>query len=305
MARKKKGRKISGWLILDKPKGLGSTQAVGKVKWLFQAQKAGHAGTLDPLASGMLPIALGEATKTVNYVMDGRKIYEFTVTWGSQTSTDDLEGEVIESSDTRPTKEDIEALLPDYTGEIEQIPPQFSAIKIDGERAYALARDGQTVEIKPRPVDIYRLTLDSMTEDSATFTCECGKGTYVRSLARDMGRDLGCFGHITHLRRVLVGAFEEADMIPLQELIDLEGDFDALDETLMDLSIALDDLPQVHLQKPEANRVRLGNPVLLRGRDAPAASDEAVAFCGGEAIAIGLIERGQFQPKRVFVPDSA
>src|SRR6201991_2421954 len=192
--RKPKGRPISGWLILDKPVDFGSTEAVSKIKWLFKAQKAGHAGTLDPLASGMLPIALGDATKTVPYVMDGRKIYEFTVTWGEERATDDLEGEVTETSDKRPGEEDIRALLPKYTGLISQIPPQFSAIKIAGERAYDLARDGETVDIPSREVEIERLDLVAMAADGRTeFELSCGKGTYVRSLARDLGRDLGCF----------------------------------------------------------------------------------------------------------------
>jgi len=203
--RKRKGRPISGWVILDKPKGMGSTQAVGKIKWLFNADKAGHAGTLDPLASGLLPIALGEATKTVPYVMEGAKIYHFRVNWGQERSTDDLEGEITKTSEKRPTREQIEALLPNYTGFIMQIPPQFSAIKIDGQRAYDLARGGENVEIKPREVEILEFHLKEMTPEGDTvFAIECGKGTYVRSLARDLGRDLGCYGYIADLRRVEV-----------------------------------------------------------------------------------------------------
>ncbi|HEX5932976.1 MAG TPA: tRNA pseudouridine(55) synthase TruB, partial [Pseudorhizobium sp.] len=189
--RKPKGRAVSGWLILDKPVDFGSTEAVSKIKWLFNAQKCGHAGTLDPLASGMLPIALGDATKTVPYVMDGRKVYEFTVTWGEERLTDDLEGAVTRSSDRRPAEEEIRALLPNYTGTINQVPPQFSAIKIAGERAYDLAREGEVVEIPSREVEIHRLTLlGSPDADTAHFEVECGKGTYVRALARDFGRDL-------------------------------------------------------------------------------------------------------------------
>lgn len=217
--RKKKGRPVSGWVILDKPVGMGSTEAVSKVKWLFAADKAGHAGTLDPLASGMLPIALGEATKTVPYVQDGAKVYRFTVTWGEERSTDDLEGPVTKSSDKRPDEADIRAIMPNYTGVIMQTPPQFSAIKIAGERAYDLAREGETVEIPPREVEIGRFDLIERDENSALFEIECGKGTYVRSLARDMGRDLGCYGHISTLRRTEVDPFTVEDFITTDALI--------------------------------------------------------------------------------------
>src|SRR6218665_1082287 len=244
-SRKPKGRPISGWLILDKPVDFGSTEAVSKIKWLFKAQKAGHAGTLDPLASGMLPIALGDATKTVPYVMDGRKIYEFTVAWGEERSTDDLEGQVVKSSDARPTEEAIRALLPRYTGVISQVPPQFSAIKIDGERAYDLARDGETVDIPAREVEVFRLSLLGCTPNLAHFEIECGKGTYVRSLARDFGRELGCFGHIASLRRSFVAPFAEEQMVPLASLVALEKIEDdqarlgALDAFLIDTGEAL------------------------------------------------------------------
>ncbi|AOG09408.1 MAG: tRNA pseudouridine(55) synthase TruB [Alphaproteobacteria bacterium] len=304
--RKPKGRPISGWLILDKPVDFGSTEAVGKIKWLFNAQKAGHAGTLDPLASGMLPIALGDATKTVPYVMDGRKIYEFTVTWGEERSTDDLEGEVTQSSDKRPAKSDIEALLPNYTGTISQIPPQFSAIKIAGERAYDLARDGETVEIPSREVEVHRLTLLNCEGDKAHFEVECGKGTYVRSLARDFGRDLGCYGHISSLRRTFVAPFAEEMMVPLAELVALEAIEDrderlaALDAFLGDTAEALSALPQLRITDDQAHRLRMGNPIILRGRDAPVAEPEAVALAGGKLIAIGEIAGGEFHPRRVF-----
>ncbi|MFN3363185.1 tRNA pseudouridine(55) synthase TruB [Allorhizobium sp. NPDC080224] len=304
--RKPKGRPISGWLILDKPVDFGSTEAVGKIKWLFNAQKAGHAGTLDPLASGMLPIALGDATKTVPYVMDGRKIYEFTVTWGEERSTDDLEGEVTQSSDKRPAKSDIEALLPNYTGTISQIPPQFSAIKIAGERAYDLARDGETVEIPSREVEVHRLTLLNCEGDKAHFEVECGKGTYVRSLARDFGRDLGCYGHISSLRRTFVAPFAEETMVPLAELVALEAIEDrderlaALDTFLGDTAEALSALPQLRITDDQAHRLRMGNPIILRGRDAPVAEPEAVALAGGKLIAIGEIAGGEFHPRRVF-----
>ncbi len=304
--RKPKGRPISGWLILDKPVDFGSTEAVSKIKWLFNAQKAGHAGTLDPLASGMLPIALGDATKTVPYVMDGRKIYEFTVTWGEERSTDDLEGEVTERSDVRPTEESIRALLPAYTGVIQQVPPQFSAIKIAGERAYDLAREGEAVEIPSREVEIFRLTLLKAETDMAHFEVECGKGTYVRSLARDFGRELGCFGHISSLRRSFVAPFAEETMVPLAKLTALEAIEDrderiaALDAFLIDTGEALSNLPQIAITEDQAHRLRMGNPILLRGRNAPVAEPDAVATAGGKLIAIGEIGEGEFRPRRVF-----
>ncbi len=305
--RKPKGRPISGWLILDKPVDFGSTEAVSKIKWLFKAQKCGHAGTLDPLASGMLPIALGDATKTVPYVMDGRKIYEFTVTWGEQRSTDDLEGEVVESSDKRPTEQQILDLLPNYTGVINQIPPQFSAIKIAGERAYDLAREGETVEIPSREVEIFRLTLlECENESTAHFEVECGKGTYVRALARDFGRELGCFGHISGLRRSFVAPFAEETMIPLADLVALEKIEDdeerlaALDALLIDTSEALSSLPHLIVNDDQAHRLKMGNPILVRGRDAPVEESEAYATARGKLIAIGEIGQGEFRPKRVF-----
>ncbi len=316
MARrgKKKGRPISGWLVLDKPVGMGSTEAVSKVKWLFQAEKAGHAGTLDPLASGMLPIALGEATKTVPYVMDGAKVYRFTVAWGEERTTDDLEGPATKSSDKRPTEAEIRALLPKYTGVIEQIPPQFSAVKIDGERAYDLARSGEAVAIPPREVEIGRLDIVAMEGGERTvFEVECGKGTYVRSLARDMGRDLGCYGHIAELRRSEVEPFTPEDLVTIAELEaaaeqgrpatdaeDARRSFDVLDGLVVDTGAALDCLPQVSVSDDAAAKIRLGNPVIIRGRDAPVEADEACATARGKLVAIGAIEAGMFKPKRVF-----
>ena len=304
--RKPKGRPISGWLVLDKPVDFGSTEAVSKIKWLFKAQKAGHAGTLDPLASGMLPIALGDATKTVPYVMDGRKIYEFTVSWGEERATDDLEGEATRTSDNRPDEQSIRDLLPKYTGVIEQIPPQFSAIKIAGERAYDLAREGEIVEIPSREVEIHRLTLLKAETEQAHFEVECGKGTYVRSLARDFGRDLGCYGHISGLRRSYVAPFAEDTMVPLAELVKLESIEDqderlaALDSYLIDTSEALSSLPHLAISEDQARRIRSGNPIILRGRDAPLPAPEAYATMSGDLVAIGAIEEGEFRPKRVF-----
>ena len=333
MARrgKKKGRPISGWLILDKPVGMGSTDAVSKVKWLFQAEKAGHAGTLDPLASGMLPIALGEATKTVPYVQDGAKVYRFIVAWGQERSTDDLEGPVTKESDLRPAETEVKALLPKYTGVIMQTPPQFSAIKIAGERAYDLARDGATVDIPPREIEIGRLDVVEHSVDHTVFEVECGKGTYVRSLARDMGRDMGCFGHISELRRVEVEPFTAEDFVTIAELeaarfgvqeedssdatniadatdiateapdaVEAPIDFGAIDALLVDTSAALDCLPQIAISDDAATKIRLGNPVIIRGRDAPVEAEEACATARGKLVAIGAIEQGMFKPKRVF-----
>ncbi|TAV76127.1 tRNA pseudouridine(55) synthase TruB [Rhizobium leguminosarum] len=305
--RKPKGRPISGWLILDKPVDFGSTEAVSKIKWLYKAEKAGHAGTLDPLASGMLPIALGDATKTVPYVMDGRKIYEFTVSWGEGRATDDLEGEVTESSDKRPSEQQIRDILPGYIGTISQVPPQFSAIKIAGERAYDLAREGETVEIPSREVDIFRLTLLACPDaNRAHFEVECGKGTYVRALARDFGRELGCYGHVSGLRRTFVAPFAEEAMVPLADLVALEAieDMDerlaALDALLINTCEALSSLPHLVINDDQAHRLKMGNPILVRGRDAPVAESEAYATARGKLIAIGEIGQGEFRPKRVF-----
>ncbi|AQT41800.1 tRNA pseudouridine synthase B [Bartonella apihabitans] len=313
--RKKKGRPVSGWVILDKPEGMGSTEAVSKIKWLFQAEKAGHAGTLDPLASGMLPIALGEATKTVPYVVDGTKVYRFTVAWGEEHNTDDMEGVVTKTSTKRPGKDEIISILPHYIGTILQTPPQFSAIKIDGNRAYDLAREGEKIEIPPREVEIDSLELIDMTpEGHAIFEVECGKGTYVRALARDMGRELGCYGYIANLRRIEVSPFVEDDFVSLEDLEDAAPergeadengiypscDFSALDELLIETGAALEFLPQYPLSDEQAYRVRMGNPVLMRGRGAPVDEDEVCATYKGKLLAIGMIEKGQFKPKRVF-----
>ncbi|EJF91263.1 tRNA pseudouridine(55) synthase TruB [Bartonella tamiae] len=313
--RKKKGRPISGWVILDKPKGMGSTEAVSKIKWLFQAEKAGHAGTLDPLASGLLPIALGEATKTVPYVMEGTKTYQFHVAWGEERDTDDLEGVAVKTSTKRPTQDAIKAILNDYIGVIKQIPPQYSAIKIDGNRAYDLAREGEKIEIPARKVEIDRLELMDVTnEGHAVFEVECGKGTYVRALARDMGRQLGCFGHISYLRRIEVAPFTEEDFVTLEILEDKaplkfkpdeaesfqHPDFSLIDALLIDTGAALECLTQYALNDDQAHRVKRGNPIFLRGRDAPIAEDEVCVTQKGRLLAIGLIEKGQFKPKRVF-----
>ena len=296
---------VHGWVVLDKPIGMTSTHAVSVIKRLFAAKRAGHAGTLDPLASGCLPIALGEATKTVPFVMDGRKAYRFTVRWGEERDTDDAEGRVVASSDQRPTREEIEVLLPRFTGEIEQVPPRFSAIKIEGERAYDIARDGEEFELKSRRVVIERLTLVAMPDpDHAEFEAECGKGTYVRSLARDLGRELGCRGHVSALRRTAVGSFGEPDMISLERLESLchraavgEGN---LADALFPVATALDDIPALAVSRGDAARLQRGQAVLMRGRDAPVVRGTVYITASGSLIALADVDRGEIVPKRVF-----
>ncbi|MEW5421653.1 tRNA pseudouridine(55) synthase TruB [Amorphus sp. 3PC139-8] len=297
-------RDITGWLILDKPVGLTSTEALGAVKRLFRPQKAGHAGTLDPLASGLLPIAFGEATKTVPYVVDGRKVYSFVVKWGVETDTDDAEGEIAATSDIRPDEAAIRTILSDFTGEIEQVPPRYSAIKIAGERAYDLARAGEEVELQARTIRVYDLRLvDRPSADEAVFEAECGKGTYVRALARDMGRALGTCGHVSRLRRLAVGPFAEEDMITLDALREIAEEEDGaakLDDCLLPVEEALDDLPLVTVTGSDAGRLRRGQAVILKGRDAPVFAGEAYAMAAGRLVALGEVERGTFNPKRVF-----
>jgi tRNA pseudouridine55 synthase len=306
MGRRDKGRKIDGWLVLDKPVGMTSTDAVARVKRLFDAQKAGHAGTLDPLASGSLPIALGEATKTVSHAMDGRKLYRFTVGWGVETTTDDMEGTAAEISDKRPDAAEIRAVLPEFTGKIMQVPPQFSAIKIAGERAYDLAREGEIVELEAREIAIHRLELlECPDADHAVFLAECGKGAYVRALARDMGRKLGTRGHVTSLRRLAVGPFSEAHMISLEKLEELRHNAGTsaglgAEEALLSVATALDDIPALAMTERDAVRLRRGQAVILRGRDAPVSSGPAYAIFGGLPIALGEVDQGAFNPKRVF-----
>jgi tRNA pseudouridine55 synthase len=298
-------RDIHGWVVLDKPIGMTSTHAVAIVKRLFQAKRAGHAGTLDPLASGGLPIALGEATKTVPFVMDGRKRYRFTVAWGEERDTDDTEGRVVRTSETMPSADAISALLPRFTGVIEQIPPQYSAVKVQGERAYDLARDGENVELKPRCVEIHQLILvEQLDRSHSVFEAECGKGTYVRALARDLGRILGCFGHICALRRTVVGPFGENDMIPLEQLEALcdraasgEG---SLADALLPLETALDDIPALAVTRADAARLHRGQAVLLRGRDAPNCSGTVYVTVAGRLLALAEIGNGELIPKRVF-----
>jgi len=306
MGRRDKGRKIDGWLILDKPVGMTSTEAVARVKRLFNAAKAGHAGTLDPLASGCLPIALGEATKTVANVMDGRKLYRFTIRWGEETATDDAEGTVVNTSEMRPDAAGIRAVLPQFTGRIMQVPPRFSAVKISGERAYDLAREGETVELEPREVAVHSLTLFECPDpDHAVFEAECGKGAYVRALARDMGWRLGTYGHVVALRRLGVGPFGEGHMISLEKLDELRdkagasGGF-AAEGALLSVATALDGIPALAMTERDAARLRRGQAVVLRGRDAPVVSGPAYAIFGGLPVALGEVDKGAFNPKRVF-----
>lgn len=305
MPRRKRGRRVNGWVILDKPLHMTSTQAVAVVKRLFDAQKAGHAGTLDPLASGILPIALGEATKTVPYAVDGRKAYEFTVRWGIETTTDDAEGETAASTDNRPSRACIEACLPDFMGEISQVPPQFSAIKVAGQRAYDLARDGEDVELEARKVVIEDLQIVDMPDgETTTFAAICGKGTYVRALARDLGRQLGCFGHVVALRRTRVGPFAEAQAVTL-EALRAYSDEGTIDSALQPVEAALTELPHIPVSSNDATRLARGQAVIVRGRDAPILSGHGFATHKGRLLALVEMERGEIRPTRVFNLDQA
>lgn len=296
-ASKKRRANVHGWIVLDKPLGMTSTHAVAVVRRLLNAKKAGHAGTLDPLASGLLPLAFGEATKTVPYVVDGEKAYRFTVTFGIETDTDDSEGRIVSQSEARPTEQQILAALPKFTGAITQVPPRYSAIKIDGERAYDLARGGETVELQPRIVEIHTLTLLSFDGQLVVLEAECGKGTYVRAIARDLGRALGCFGYVTALRRTRVGPFTEADAVTLASL---EADVFAPAAALKSIDTGLRELVEVPVGGDAPVRLRRGQSIILRGRDAPAEGEIVYATNAGQVIAIGTVERGELVPNRVF-----
>jgi tRNA pseudouridine55 synthase len=330
MARRKKGRPVSGWVAIDKPEGVTSTAVVAKVRRGLDAQKAGHAGTLDPLASGVLPIALGEATKTVPYLVDAQKIYEFTACWGEARETDDREGAVTERSDHRPSQEAIEAALPAFTGSIEQVPPKFSAIKVQGERAYDLARAGEQVDLAARRVriDSFRL-VDCPDADHARFEVACGKGTYIRALARDLARALGTVGHVALIRRTAVGPFTEERAIPLANWEEL-SDSARTSEYLMPVETALDDIPALAIGGAEAVRLKQGRPVILKpahramlaaqagtqafGDDPgpvavvdgePDVSDdeyEGLVLCShrGQPVALCRFDMHELQPTRVF-----
>lgn len=302
MARRK-GRPVHGWLVFDKPQGVTSTQAVARVRRLFDAEKAGHAGTLDPLATGVLPIALGEATKTVPFAVEGQKEYRFTVRFGAETDTDDADGKVVARSDRRPVRGKIEAVLPDFTGEFEQVPPRYSALRVDGARAYDLARDEEEFELAPRPVSIGRLVLiEHPDRDHCVLETSCGKGTYVRALARDIGRVLGAYGHVETLRRTRVGVFDEARAVPLAKLEALAeaGGHDALLGVLEPVEIPLGDLPALVLSSSDADRLRRGQAVLLRGRDAPIIEGTVYATSRGQLVALGEVDKGELKPRRIF-----
>ena len=299
MSRRKSGDKVDGWVILDKPVGLGSTPAVSRVRRLFGAQKAGHGGTLDPLASGVLPIALGEATKTVPFVMDGRKEYRFTLRFGQARSTEDAEGEVTATSDLRPTDEAIRGALAAFVGEVEQVPPAFSALKIEGKRAYDLARAGEPVALKPRRVLIERLELlGRLDADHADFVVSCGKGTYIRSLGRDLALSLGTVGYLSALRRTAVGPFREEAAISLPKL-EAFGHIPALLGALAPVATALDDIPALALTEAQADRLRQGQPVLLT-RDAPPSGALLRAETGSRLVALVRSDGASLQPVRVF-----
>lgn len=302
--RKRLKREVNGWFILDKPKGMTSTHAVSQIKRIFAAKKAGHAGTLDPLATGILPIALGEATKTVSFVMEGRKLYRFLVRWGIETDTDDAEGQAIASSEIRPGVEAIEAALPAFTGEIMQTPPKFSAIKIAGERAYDLAREGAPVNLEPRAVEIGRLKLIAVPDaDHAEFEAECGKGTYVRAIARDLGRALNTRGHVAALRRAAVGPFTEKDAVSFDDVraatpFEPGGSEPAL--PLLPVETGLAGLPALTVSRNDAARLARGQSVLLRGRDAPFVEGWIAVSSPDCLIALAEIEQGEMRPRRIF-----
>lgn len=299
MARTRKGREISGWLVVDKPAGITSTAVVNKVKWAFDAKKAGHAGTLDPDATGVLAVALGEATKTVPYITDALKAYDFTVRLGQATNTDDAEGEVIAQSDARPADAEIKAALGRFVGEIMQVPPAFSAVKIDGERAYKRARDGETFEISARPLWVEELLMTGRPDvDHVTLEMTCGKGGYVRAIARDLGEALGCHGHVAVLRRVWSGPFTAAQGIDLATLDRLAKSLE-LDGYLLPLEAGLVDLPEVRCTAESAVKLRNGNPglVFATGVDYGA---ECWASLDGKAVAVGRYMGGELHPARVF-----
>ncbi|MFT5798869.1 MAG: tRNA pseudouridine55 synthase [Candidatus Azotimanducaceae bacterium] len=299
MGRARKGRDISGWLVVDKPAGLTSTAVVNKVRWAFGAKKAGHAGTLDPDATGVLAVALGEATKTVPYITDALKAYTFTVRLGQSTNTDDAEGEVIATSDTRPEDDEIKAALGQFIGDIMQVPPKFSAVKIDGQRAYKLARDGEDVELAARPLWVDELVMvDRLDADHVTLEMTCGKGGYVRAIARDLGASLGCHGHVRELRRIWSGPFDVSDGITLARVEELAQQPE-LDTYLRPLEEGLQDLPQVPATPEGAVRMRNGNPGMVLASDVEY-GDECWASLDGKAVAVGRYKAGELHPSRVF-----
>jgi tRNA pseudouridine55 synthase len=300
---KARGLPIHGWLCLDKPEGMTSTEAVNRVRRITQARTVGHGGTLDPLATGVLPIALGEATKTVAYVMEGRKHYRFTVRLGEARTTDDAEGDVVARSELRPETAEIEAALPGFVGRIEQVPPCFAAVKVEGERAYDLARRGVAVALAPCLVEVERFDLVERPDpDRVTFEVLCGRGTYVRALVRDLGEQLGCFGHVVALRRLRVGLFGVADALSLPALEQLVAD-DALPQALLPVGSALGDMPELSLTQPQIDRLRAGQtirvaPGLLVGEPKSDATVRATA--AGRVVALARLHGGELSPVRVF-----
>ena len=307
MARRKKGDAISGWVNLDKPYDFGSTQAVGRVRRIFNAQKAGHAGTLDPLATGILPIALGEATKTVSFLMDADKAYRFTIEWGRTTASFDREGATTATSDVRPTPEQVAAVLPEFIGDILQVPPAFSAVKVDGERAYDLARAGETVELKAREISIYSArVVDAPDADHVEIAVECGKGTYVRAIVRDLAERLGACGHVSALRRTRVGPFDEAKAITL-ELLEELGDKARCLEALLPVETALDDIPELAVTTEDAFKLKQGRPIVLVPRQVEALKARLTpgtrtvsAMADGVMVALCEMRAGKLEPSRVF-----
>ena len=302
MGRKRKGRDISGWLVVDKPAGLTSTAVVNKVRWAFDAKKAGHAGTLDPEATGVLAVALGEATKTVPYITDAMKAYVFTVTLGAATNTDDAEGEVIASSDTRPSDDEIKEALLGFLGEIQQVPPKFSAVKVDGQRAYKLARDGEEVELAARPLWVEELVmLDRPDADHVVLEMTCGKGGYVRSIARDLGEKLGCLGHVQQLRRIWSGPFDAEEGVSLEQ-IDALAKSPELDKFQRPLEEGLADLPELKCTAQGAARLKNGNAGMVIASDVEY-GEEAWASFEGKPVAVGVYKAGELHPSRVFQLD--
>ncbi|MBV9570911.1 MAG: tRNA pseudouridine(55) synthase TruB [Alphaproteobacteria bacterium] len=311
MSRRRKGSAVHGWVIVDKPQGLTSTQVVTAVRRVFDAQKAGHAGTLDPMATGVLAVALGEATKTVPFAMEAEKTYRFTARWGEARDSDDAEGRLTAESGIRPRREQIEALLPRFIGEIAQVPPAYSAIKVHGERAYDLAREGEAVALEPRSVAIHEARVTGTPDaDHTDFEMRCGKGAYVRAWVRDLARALGTVGHVSRLRRTAIGGFSEKDAVPL-ETLQRSMHSPAAFEYLRPISTALDGIPALAVTGPDAVRLRSGNPILMRANLFARLSEEAdnddlqgltvyLSTGDGEPVALAALQAGELRPFRVF-----
>ena len=306
MAGRVKGRAVNGWVVIDKPLGPTSSEVVGRVRRLFQARKAGHCGTLDPLATGILPIAFGEATKTIPYVTEAAKRYRFTLRWGVSTTTDDAEGDAIEESSIRPDRTAIETTLKSFIGPIQQVPPLYSAVKVQGRRAYDLARSDASFSLEPRTIVIHALELSEVPDaEHATFEAACGKGAYMRALARDIGRALGTCAHVTALRRLSVGPFGEDVAISLDYLESL-GHIPAALEGLLPIEAALDDIPALVLNEREATRLRCGQAVSFVSRidreriGGLERGTIVLARTGKKLVALARYEAGEIRPVRVL-----